>query len=141
MQPWHYAMLALLPFMDSEPKRRTWITMVMASFLSWLCQLTPFYLIVDAAAAYAVLSRPSRFSQHGIGMLFVCMSASDAARLLTNAPRTVPCDYRIMGMLGWAQFIVLTSWVLEDIITYIIKGRAPTAMRNSNAATSWFIAR
>ena len=117
MTAWHLGMLALLPFMGSGPKARTWAALMCAGVTPWLlpAMAVPAYIVIDAIAGAVVLRRPAGFTQRAIGACFALLVMFHVGFLMSHTGGDTAMYYQANVVTGWAQFILLAAWGLSDV--------------------------
>ena len=143
---WFGAMICLLPLLALAspvkllgvhipwgPKGRTWLAMLGASIAAWIFgpQLTnpvPMYALIDALAAWVVLTQPIKEFQRAIGLLFIGMLTVDigyaGASWLQHGPHDFNGYVRFNSLIGWLQWACLASWGVGDAMAGIfVHGR------------------
>lgn len=127
MTGWHFGMLALLPFMGSGPKMRTWAALMLAGVIPWLLppMMVPAYIVIDAIAGVVVLRHPAGLAQRAIGACFALLVMYYTGFLLSYAGGDAAMYYKANVVTGWAQFALLASWGLHDVGKVILHRIGP----------------
>jgi len=116
MQPWHWAMLALLPFMGDSHRLRTWAALMGASVAPHLLPVmsVEWYVVIDAVAGTLVLRRPTGCAQRAIGALFALMVVYSVGYMLADNPAGASVYLDAHTITGWAQWGCLAGWGLYN---------------------------
>ena len=128
MQPWHHAMLYILPLLAlssvgsgwlgaSEPKMRAWAVMMLASAATYIVEpgasAFKLYAYMDLICALAILSRPRNVFNWGVGFIFASMALIDIYHVYYAADG-VAQFISIQLILGWLQWFLLLLWGTHD---------------------------
>lgn len=116
MQPWHWAMLALLPLLLGPHRLRTWAALMGASVAAHLlpAMSVEWYIAIDAVAGTVVMRHPVGCAQRAIGALFALMVLYSVGFMVADNPAGASVYLDAHTITGWVQWGCLAAWGLHD---------------------------
>jgi len=115
MQPWHWAMLMLVPLILDKVRGRVWAVLVLGSIASHVLAFDPkAYLAIDLVCGYLVLRKPAGLAQKAIGLLFAGMAIIDIGYIFSPQADEGMLLYQVLTAIGWLQFAIMAVWGSHD---------------------------